>query len=207
MTEAVAAPEKSAQEFFHDLRQWVLANCHTGHAVRQSAYTMSLTALVHRLIKFGPDETLNHLTARDLMNLLIYTNGDIAEWLMRSAFTRALIEDDRPVYEVLASFPFMPECTTWYWKLVQALIGQAPDPKEMEVWLENLPPEEKALARLLTARAYPDLAHITWLDDVPESSPAIAYQLACFCAQKKDYTHAVENWIRSRPLVRNQQFA
>ncbi len=202
-----AAPAKDPQQYFTELRNWVVANCGTGHAVRQSAYTMSLTAIVHRLIKYGPDETLNHLTARDLMNLLIYTNGDIAEWLMRAAFTRALIEDDRPVYETLANFPFMGECIGWYWKLVQALIGQAPDPKEVEVWIENLPPDEKSLARLLTARAYPDLVHINWLHDVPDDCPAIAYQLAALAAQKKDYTHACENFVRERPLVRNQQFA
>lgn len=207
MNQAAPAVPKTGQQFFDELRQWVLAHCHTGSDVRQSAYTMSLTAAVHRLIKYGPDETMNHLTARDLMNLLIYTNGEIAEWLMRAAFTRALIEDDRDVYEVLASYPFMPECTLWYWKVVRALIGQSPDPKEMEGWVESLPPDEKSLVRLLTARAYPDLVHISWLDDVPEDCPAIAFQLACLCLQKKEYKNAVENWLRSRPYVANQQYA
>lgn len=194
------------QAAFQRLRQWVIENCNSGHPVRQSSYAMSLTANVHRLIKYGPDETLNHLTARDLMNLLIYTNGEVAEWLMRAAFVRALIEDDRPVYETLAKYPFMIECTTWYWKLVGALIGESPDPKEAEQWVDALPPEEKALARLLTARAYPDLAHIMWLDEVPEDCPMIAYQLAALCSRQEKYQNALENWVRARPLVRMQMY-
>lgn len=203
----IQPPTKNAQQYFHELRQWVIAHCSTGHIVRQAAYGMALTANVHRLVKYGPDETLNHMTARDLMNLLIYTNGEIAEWLMRAAFTRALIEDDREVYEILAAYPFMPECTSWYWKLVQALIGQSPDPKETGEWVEALPLEEKSLARLLCARAFPDTVHFSWLDDVPEHCPAIAYQLARFAMGKPDCRNAIENWLRERPLVRNQAFA
>lgn len=199
--------EKSPQEHFSDLRTWVLTNTSTGHPVRQAAYQMSLTAIIHRLVKFGPDETLNHLTARDLLNLLIYTNGEIAEWLMRSALTRALIEDDRAVYEHLATLPFMPECTHWYWKLVSGLIGQAPDPAEQEIWFDELPPEEKALARLLTARVYPDVAHIDWLHEIPAHCYLLAYKLAAIVALKPEYTRAVESWLRERPMVRNQAYA
>lgn len=167
---------------------------------------MSLTALVHRLIKYGPDETLNHLTARDLMNVLIYTNGEIAEWLMRAAFTRALIDDDREVYERLAQGPLIIECVAWYWKLVQGICGAAPDPKELTAWVNNLPPEEKSLARLMVARVYPDAMHLDWLADVPEHCPALAFQLARIAAIKEDRRHAIEAFIRERPLVRNQAF-
>jgi hypothetical protein len=207
VTDAVAeVKEKSPQEYFAELRHWILAHCHTGHPVRQSAYQMSLTAIVHRMMKIGPDESLNHLTSRDLLTMLLYTNGEVAEWLMRAAFTRALIEDDRDVYEHLAKLPFMPECTAWYWKIVAGLIGAAEDAQESTDWLHALPAEEKALARLLIARCFPDTAHIDWLHDIPEHCPAIAYHLARIIAQKKDYQHAVENWLRDRPLVRNQAY-
>ncbi len=197
---------KTAQEHFAELRHWVIEHCNAGHAVRQACYSMSLSAIVHRLIKYGPDETINNLTSRDLLNLLIFTNGDIAEWLMRTAFTRALIEDDSEIFEHLANLPFMPECTAWYWKIVEGLVGAAPDPEAMAAWLEALPPEEKSLARLLVARTYPDTAHMDWLHDVPDSCPRIAYLLAAIIAQKELYRNALDNWMRDHPLVRNQAF-
>ncbi len=200
------APSKSPQAHFNDLRQWVLAHCGTGHPVRQSAYQMSLTAIVHRLIKFGPDEILNHLTARDLMNLLFYINGEVAEWVMRAAFTRALIEDDRLVYEKLADTIFIAECRLWYWKIVEGIAGLSPDPAALTSWVESLSGEEKALARLLVARVYPDTAHISWLDEVPKECPAIAYQLARILSSKKDCAQYSERWVRERPMVRNQAF-
>lgn len=205
MPDAVA--EKQPQEHFAELRAWVLEHCNCDHPVRQAAYQMALTAIVHRTLKYGPDETLNHLTSRDLLNLLIYTNGLIAEWLMRSAFTRAIVENDTLVYEHLAQTPFMAECTAWYWKLVQGMLGGAPDPKELTDWLDALPAEEKSLARLMIARLFPDTVHVDWLNDVPAECPAIAAQLARICGGKKEYQHAVMEWVRQRPNVRNQAFA
>ncbi len=196
--------DKSPQEIFNELRRWVLEKLGTGDSIRQAAYQMSLTAIVHRLVKFGPDETLNHLTARDLMYLLLYTNGEIAEWIMRAAFTRALVDDDRFVYEHLASLPFMPECTSWYWSIIQGILGQSPDPDALTKWVESLPMEEKSLARLLIARVYPDTAHMSWLTEVPDDCPFIAYQLARIVSLKEDCRNAAENFVRDRPLVRNQ---
>lgn len=207
MSEAAAQVQEPPQVVFQRLREWVVANCSAGHPVRHSAYAMALTANVHRMIKFGPDATLDHLTARDLMNLLIYTNGDVAEWMMRAAFARALIEDDRLVYETLANYPFMAECTAWYWRVVQAVIGQSPDPAGVTEWLNSLPPQEKSIARLLCARAYPDIAHIAWLDDVPEDCPAVAYQLAMFARRKENYQNAVDNWLRAHPMVAVEAYA
>jgi hypothetical protein len=193
--------EKSPQQHFTELREWVLATLGTGHPIRQSAYQMALTANVHRLIKFGPDETLNHLTSRDLMHLLIYTNGPIAEWIMRSAFTRSLIEDDRVVYERLAQSPFIKECSLWYWKLVEGLIGAAPDPDAMTTWVDNMPPEEKSLARLLIARVFPDTAHTSWLTEA-EAFPEIAYQIAEIIG-----TEEAVDWVKARPNIRNAAYA
>lgn len=167
---------------------------------------MSLTAVVHRLIKYGPDDTLNHLTARDLLNLLFFTNGELAEWIMRAAFTRALIEDDREVYERLAQGPLIIECVAWYWKLVQGICGATPNPQELTEWVDQLPIEEKSLARLMVARVYPDTVHMDWLFDVPDHCPAIAFQLARIAALKTERISAVEAFVRERPLVRNQAF-
>jgi hypothetical protein len=201
-----AFAQKSPQQYFTELRQWVLDHCGTGNAVRQSAYQMSLTAYVHRLIKYGPDDSLNHLTSVDLLHLLLYTNAETAEWLMRAAFTRSLIEGRQDIVDYLASLPFMPECTNWYWKLTAGIIGAAEDPAETTAWLDSMPPEEKSIARLLIARVYPDTAHIDWLHDVPAEQPLLAYKLAELIATQPKYKHAAECWVRERPLVRNQAY-
>ncbi len=211
MTETAAAAvepakEKTPQEYFTELRTWILANLSDSDPIRQNAYVMSLTAYVHRFIKFGPDDSLNHLNARDCMFLLIYTNGQCAEWLMRAAFTRAIIENDELITERLASSPFIAECSMWYWKLIEGITGQSPDPAALTQWLEALPKEEQSIARLIILRVFPDTAHMDWLNDVPDTNPRLQWELARIIAQKSDYKHAVDNWLRERPLARCQQF-
>ncbi len=198
--------EKNGQDYFNELRIWVVETLLDKEPIRRASYQMALSAYIHRIIKFGPDETLNHLNARDLLNLTIFTNGELAEWLMRAAFNRALVEDDRVVYERLAQGPLIIESVQWYWKLVQGILGQAPDPKELSDWLNGLPMEEKSIARLMIARVYPDTVHLSWLDEVPKECPAIAFQLAGIAARKKDCLEYVERWVNERPLVRNQAF-
>lgn len=192
--------QKHPQEHFRDLRQWIKERCGAGHDIRQSAYLMALSANVHRLIKYGPDQTLNHLTCRDLLNLLFFANGEMAEWIMRTAFTRALIEDDREVFEHLAQCIFMPEVRAWYWKLVQGILGKAENPAEMTTWFEQMPPEEKSLARLMVARCFPDTACMQWVAEA-EGFPEICYQLAEIVNTKESAA-----WVSFRPVIRLQAF-
>ncbi len=199
--------EKTPQEHFSELRHWILATCNAGHPVRQASYMMSLTAHCHRFIKYGPDKSLDHLTARDLMNLLIYTNGEVAEWIMRAAFTRSIIENDEAVTLRLANSPFIIECTTWYWKLIEGITGSSINPDETTNWLESLPLEEQSIARLIIARVFPDTANINWLHDIPDSNPMLQWKLAEIIAQKADNFHATENFLRERPFANCQQYA
>jgi hypothetical protein len=110
------------------------------------------------------------------------------------------------VYEYLANVVFFPECRLWYWKIVEGLAGISPDPAALTEWVNNLPAEEKALARLLVARVYPDTVHMDWLHEVPADCPAIAFQLARIAALKPERANAVNNFLRERPLVRNQSY-
>jgi hypothetical protein len=194
------------QVHFAALRQWVAENCATGHPVREAAYRMALSHLAHCLIKYGPDERFNNLTSRDLMNLLSFTNGLTAEYLMRTAYFRSIIEGDHAVYEHFNTTYFLSECRAWYWKLCEALMARAPDPQEVTTWLENMQDEEKSVARLIIARIYPDLAHISWLDDLPETTTApgakLASQLCHILAQKTEYQPALERFLREHPHVR-----
>ena len=199
-------PEASPQEHFTALRGWLTEHCIERDPVRRGAYSMAISHLAHCLIKYGPDERLNNLQARDLMALLIYTNGSMAEYVMRLAYFRAIIEGDHAIYEHFNQTLFIPECRAWYWTLAEAMMARSPDPEAITVWLENMTGEEKATARLVIARVYPDTAHIDWLSDIPDTRPApmarLAAELALILMQKKEYIPVLKKFLRERPHVR-----
>lgn len=203
---AEATAEMNPQEHFVKLRSWVVEHCFDTNPVRKSAYTMSLSAIAHRLLKYGPDESLNTLTSRDLMCLLIYTNGLMAEWLMRIAYFRAIIEGEHEIYEYFNTTLFIAECRAWYWQLVEAIMGRAPNPAAVTIWLADMRGEELAVARLIISRVYPDLADISWLNDISDmttvSGARLAAELCSILLTKKDYKAAVERFLREHPHVR-----
>jgi hypothetical protein len=207
-TDALKPPpaEASPQEHFTALRAWVAEHCLDPHPVRRSAYQMAMSAICHRLIKYGPDEVLNGLSSRDLMCLLIYINGQVAEYVMRTAYFRAIVEGEHDIYEHFNQTLFIPECRAWYWTIAEAMMARSPDPEAVTAWLENMSPEEKATARLIIARVYPDTAHIDWLGQVPdpEKPPMarLAAELALILKQKKEYLSVLKTYLREHPHVR-----
>lgn len=193
-----------AQDAFKKLRQWIADHCNAGHPVRQSHYHFSLSAPVHRLVKFGPDDTWNEMDCRDLLSTLMYVNGKNAEFIMRAAFTRAIIDGDLEVIDLFMGTKFIPECRDWYGKLCGGIMGATDDAKALTEWLENLPAEEKSIARLMVVRVFPDTAHITWLDEVPGDQPRLASKLATELIKKPIYKNAVEQWLRTHTAARNE---
>jgi hypothetical protein len=206
MTAVLPPPDtESPQAHFERLRAWVSKHCMPGHPIRDSAYSMAMSALAHRLLKYGPDESTNNLTARDLCVLLLFSNGKVAEYLMRTAYFRAIVEGDHEVYEHFNMTLFVPECRAWYWKLSEALMSKAPDPDEVTQWLEGMTGEERGVAHLICGRVYPDLAHISWLDGLEtRSTPGarLAAELCQMLLQKPEYKAAVERFLRENPHVR-----
>ncbi len=211
MSEAAAAlqpvpPEASPQEHFNALRAWITANCLDKDPVRKGSYSMAMSAISHRLIKYGPDESLNNLTSNDLMALLMYLNGAVAEYVMRLAYFRSIIEGEHAIYEHMNTTLFIPECRAWYWTIAEAMMGKAPDPEAMTVWLENMTGEEKGTARLIIARVFPDTAHIDWLSEINETKTApmarLAAELALILKEKKAYHDVLKMYLRQRPHVR-----
>ncbi len=191
---------------FAKLRAWVTDHACDTHPVRRAAVSMAMSAVAHRLLKFGPDASLDAMSARELIQLLMYTNGPLAEFLMRVIYFRALIEGDHPIYEHLNTTLFIPECRAWYWTIAEALMARAPNPDEVTTWLENMRGEEKSTARLIVARVYPDVAHIDWLHDLPDTTqPQLARLGAELCAillENPLYVTAVRNFLRLHPHVR-----
>jgi hypothetical protein len=201
MTITIPTEKDNPQKAFADLREWVGSHCNAGHPVRNSALSMARSTIVHRLLKYGPDDTLNTCTARDLMGLLIFVNGALAEYLMRVAYIRSLIEGDHEVYEHLNTTLFIPDLRAWYWQIAEAMLGRHPDPQAVTVWVENMRGEEKSLARLIIARIFPDTTNLTWLDDVPENLPRLAAELIKTMATPERKA-AIESYLRTHPRVR-----
>lgn len=179
------------------LREWIIAHCTDPHPVREAAAGMARSAIVHRLLKYGPDESLNVCSARDLLALLVYVNGPVAEYVLRTAYIRAIVEGDHEVYEHLNTTPFIPDVRAWYWQLVEAMLGKAPDAEMATAWLQNMRGEELSVARLILARAYPDLAHPDWLADIPENVPRLAAELCLLLIPK--HREAVVGYLREHP--------
>ncbi len=205
MTPTAPPDTEDPQAHYTALRTWILEHCGAGHPVRDRAVSMALSALAHRLLKYGPDETLNNLRARDLCALLIYLNGPTAEYVMRTAYFRAIVEGDHEIYEHFNATLFVPECRAWYWKLCEALMAKAPDPAEVTTWVEAMTGEERGVAHLIIGRVYPDLAHLSWLDGLEtRSAPGakLAAELCRILLEKPEYKAAVDRFLRERPHVR-----
>ncbi len=206
MTVTAPPADANPQEHFTALRTWLTANCLDQNPVRRGSYSMAMSAIAHRLLKYGPDESLNNLTSRDLMALLIYLNGSMAEWVMRLAYFRSIIEGEHAIYEHFNETLFIPECRAWYWTIAEAMMARSPDPEAMTVWLENMTGEEKATARLVIARVFPDTAHIDWLADLPDTRPApmarLGAELALILQEKREYRPLIQRFLREHPHVR-----
>jgi len=187
---------------FRELLPWIIEFCGTGDTARDEAYRCALSAVVHRVLKFGHEETLNRLTARDLMNCCLMCGGTAAEFFLRTAFTRALIEDDRHVVERLLHTPFIPESRVWLAKLMAAVQGDGQAIEDGAHWLETMEGEERAIASLLIGRIYPDFAQMEWLQACPTDYPRLAAEIAMLLLRAPERKAAVEAYLRERPEVR-----
>jgi hypothetical protein len=197
---------ENPQEHFARLRAWTAEKCADPDPVRRAAVHMALSAIAHRMMKYGPDESLNACSSRELMVLLLFLNGPLAEYVMRVAYFRSIIEGEHTIYEQFNSALFIPECRAWYWTIAEAVMARAPDPEAVTVWLENMRGEEKSVARLVIARCYPDVAHIDWLADVPDQTQPqnarLAAELCHVLLTKPSYVPLVKNYLRTHPHVR-----
>lgn len=189
------------QSQFMELRRWVQSTICTGHPIRDAHYRMALSASVHRLLKYGPDAVLNAYTARDILNLLPYVNGVLAEMLMRTAFSRAIVENDEVIVDHLAAGVFMPEVRLWYWKLCEALIGKCPSPNDVTAWVDGMDGESLSIARLMICRIYPDTVHSSWLQDLPDI-PRLQAEICQMLALKKDYRQIVKMFLNEHPKAK-----
>jgi hypothetical protein len=199
---APEAPPFDASALVQELRQWVLTECSLGDSVRDDAYRCALSAIVHRVMKFGFEPTLNLLTARDALNCVLMAGGEGAEFFIRLAFVRALIEDDRAVVQRLLDTPFIPECRQFISNIMHGLTDGEDALAKAAAWIDTLQGEELSVACLVIGRHVPAVIDIEWLMQCPEANPRLGAEMALLLLRQERYETVVKAWVRARPKVR-----
>ena len=196
------APPFDANALVQELRQWVLSECSLGDSVRDDAYRCALSAIVHRVMKWGFEPTLNVLTARDCMNCILMAGGEGCEMFMRLAFTRALIEDDRAVVQRLLDSPFVPESRAFVSQIMHGLTDGEDALAKAAAWIDTLRGEELSVACLVIGRHVPAVIAPEWLEGCPENNPRLCAEMALLLLRQERFEALVKNYVRARPRVR-----
>ncbi len=191
-----------ANALVQELRQWITTECSLGESVRDDAYRCALSAIVHRVMKWGFEPALNLLTARDAMNCVLMAGGEGAEMFIRLAFTRGLIEDDRAVVQRLLDTPFIPESRAFVSKIMHGLTDGEAALAEAAAWIDTLRGEELSIACLVIGRHAPAVIDIEWLMQCPEANPRLCAEMAMLLLREERYDTVVKAWVRARPRVR-----
>lgn len=187
------------------IRNWIIANCSDKHPVRDAAYKTALSAFVHRFIKYGPEQRLDDFSARDILNMAIMQQDDTAAIFMRTAFTRAIIENDIEVVNELCRYDFIPECKAWYKSVVGMILWAADQGKLSasiaEGKVDELSEPDKSVGRLLIARSFPGQMKRQWLEDCPSTYPRMQAELLSLLNLQKKEREFCESWIKGRVAV------
>lgn len=188
---------------FVTLQRWIRETCSLGDPVRDEAYRCGISAVVHRAVKWGYDDSLNYLSARDCLTACLMCGGEFAEMFLRLAFTRAIVEDDRVVLQRLQASEFIPQSRVWLAILARGVQAKSEDDIRLAgQFMEKLRGEELLLASILIARARPDLADIGWLEQAGEAAPRVAAALCQELIKREEWGPVVRAFVRARPEVR-----
>lgn len=154
----------------------------SGSPVRDEGYLQALSATVFRLDRYGIEETFAHYAARDIANMALVATGTVVSYLMRTAYTRALVEDDHELLEQLQRIEHVETMHAWLAErmtadreALAALCIEVPNPDES---LAAILAEELAVTRLVALRRFPDLFDRDWLWSIREDLPTIANAMA-----------------------------
>ncbi len=172
------------------LRRWIVDQGATaadpGQRIRDEFQRSALSATLRRLIFFGLEGSLNRYTAGELLQFQLMVAGDFADYLAKVTWTRAVVEDDRPVLQALADSRMVDDQVAWTLSITADLSAYAG--------------EELHVARLIRARCAPAEVAPDWLWDVPESLPRLGAALAQALLQgRSDLAAGVATWLHRRP--------
>lgn len=190
------------------LRKWINEQCGTGHPARDAAYRSALSAFVHRFIKYGPEPRMDDMSARDILNMAIMQQSDIAGFLLRTAFTRAIIENDIDLVNELCKYTFfhLAEPIAFYKSIVGMILKAADEgklsAKQAELEVESrLSQPDKSIGRLLIARSYPMQMKREWLTEAPLDHPRLCAELLAILFQQRRERAFCEEWIKGKIAV------
>lgn len=189
------------------LRQWAAEHCLPEHPIHRGVMRQALSALLHRVLKFGPEAGLAQCTGRDLTYLASCMGGPGAAFFLRTALVRGIVEDDSELVTFLLALPLCPEVLLWIQRLMAwVMANDEPSVQAMLEWLQSLHAagalEELTLATVIITRVHPQLANPDFLEYVPLDYPPLAAALCRVLMVQPHYRNRVIAWLGAHPVVR-----
>lgn len=203
-TPAASGATAPGPDHFLDLRAWARDHCGLGCPVRDEAYLCALSALTHRVLKFGWEPAIERLSARDCLNCTRMVGGKAAAFFLDLAFTRALIENDEPVVRRLLASPFIPPARAWMTIVARSIFAGDDAAAEHADFLAEQQCEHLSIATLLICRHFPRLIETQHLLDCPDDTwPRLRAEIALLLLRERPQTRdLVRRYLRVRPDVR-----
>lgn len=182
----------------HDaVRYWVQQHPAESDPVRREAFQVGCSAILHRHAKFGDEGFLDLFQARELVEAHRFLSSDPQQTLARTAYGRALVEDDATVIDALVGCGAALDYHAWAERLRRA---DAATCSSLLAMMTD--PEERGVGRLLVGRRFPELIASTWVTDACAGDERIAYATCLLaCQQRKDLAAAVAAALRRAPWI------
>lgn len=192
-----SAPIEEPSEAMAALRQRIASIDPSDNAIQHEAYYLALSAAVWRLVYFGVEDTFQLYTPRDMASFSMIAEGQLIDLLVRTAYTRALVEDDAELCRIMGECGVAAPVHAWH----QHLLGC--DEAEAVARLANaIDPEERAAIQTIIARRFPGQASPEWLWQVPANLPTVCYALArALLSQRGDLAGSIGSYLASHREV------
>jgi hypothetical protein len=176
------------------LRVWILKHCDYGHPIRNEVARAAMSATIRRTVLFGIESGLRQYSARELLQLQLMIQGEVAENMARIAFLHAVTEADVEVIQAYDQCGCFPDLLTWLQQRQNAEAQQAATLCE-----QDDEPERQQLTRLVCCRRYPMLLQAGWFDPKRDVHPMLLAELARLAAQRRPDLHStVVNLLHHR---------
>jgi hypothetical protein len=159
----------------NEFRQWIHEFTRSKSIVREEAIRTSLSALLHRLNKFGDEWLIETLSARELLRLVLFTTNKAAHLFLSAAFTRAIIAEDQDFIEGLSKFSIIEEQKAWLNR--HSNLSHKSAQKLIDTHEQNIDEESQAVGRILIARQYPRFGMESWINDAKNTPRIIQHHL------------------------------
>lgn len=180
-------------------REWIDAHRNQGHQVRQAAALLAQSSVVRRMLECEFETGLNLYNAGELLNMLAFAGfGRFAELLLKTAFSRAIAEDDHEIIAEISKYDLIPEQQQWFHRLNACDLATAE-----EILKQHFESDEsKAMTRLILGRRHESLIQSSWLNDIPESFPQISYAMCrLMLSVEQNFSAAVFLALQNRPDI------